>query len=43
MGELAGVTRVDGKTIGLGEVGPMTKQLSALYAERTARDGTPVV
>jgi branched-chain amino acid aminotransferase len=43
MGELAGVTRVDGKTIGLGEVGPMTKQLSALYSERTARDGTPVV
>ncbi|MCH7797741.1 MAG: aminotransferase class IV [Planctomycetes bacterium] len=40
MGELAAVTRVDGRTIGDGEVGPMTVQLSGLYAELTAREGT---
>lgn len=43
MGELAGVTAVDGRTIGDGAVGPMTKKLSALYAERTAAGGTRVV
>jgi branched-chain amino acid aminotransferase len=43
MGELAGVTRVDGRTIGSGEVGAMTRRLSALYAERTAAGGTRVV
>ncbi len=43
MGELAGVTWVDGRTIGDGAVGPMTRRLSALYAERTAADGTRVV
>ncbi|MGQ0385227.1 MAG: aminotransferase class IV [Gammaproteobacteria bacterium] len=43
MGELAGVTRVDGRTIGAGAVGPMTQRLSALYAERTATGGTRVV
>jgi branched-chain amino acid aminotransferase len=42
MGELAGVTNLDRKTIGDGEVGPMTKRLSALYAERTASEGTSV-
>ncbi len=43
MGELAGVTRVDGRTIGSGEIGPMTARLSALFAERTASAGTRVV
>ena len=43
MGELAGVTWVDGRTIGDGNTGPMTRRLSALYAERTAAGGTPVV
>jgi branched-chain amino acid aminotransferase len=43
MGELAGVTWVDGRTIGDGSVGPMTRRLSALYAERTASGGTRVV
>jgi branched-chain amino acid aminotransferase len=42
MGELAGVTRVDGRTIGNGEVGSMTRHLSALFAERTAKEGTDV-
>ena len=39
MGELAGVTRVDGRTIGNGEIGLMTRRLSALYAEHTAAEG----
>ena len=43
MGELAGVTWVDGRTIGDGTIGPMTQRLSALYAERTAAGGTRVV
>jgi branched-chain amino acid aminotransferase len=43
MGELAGVTRVDGRRIGDGEVGPMTQRLSVLYGKRTATGGTRVV
>jgi len=43
MGELAGVTRVDGRTIGDGGIGAMTRRLSALYAERTATGGTRVL
>jgi branched-chain amino acid aminotransferase len=42
MGELAAVTRVDGRQIGNGEPGPMTARLSALFRELTARDGTVV-
>jgi branched-chain amino acid aminotransferase len=42
MGELAGVTRVDGRAFGNGEVGSMTRHLSALFAERTAKEGTDV-
>lgn len=43
MGELAGVTKVDQRVIGTGEIGPMTKRLSALYSQRTATEGVPVV
>lgn len=43
MGELAGVTQVDGRRIGDGEIGSMTGRLSALYAKRTAAGGTRVV
>jgi branched-chain amino acid aminotransferase len=42
MGELAGVTQIDGHVIGDGKVGPMTKRLSDLYARRTAIEGVPV-
>ena len=42
-GELAGVVKIDNKTIGSGEVGPMTRHLSALYAKRTATEGAQVV
>ena len=43
MGELAGVTEVDGRRIGDGTIGPMTRRLSALYAECTASGGSRVV
>lgn len=42
MGELAGVIRVDDRTIGDGEIGPMTRRLSELFAERTAAEGVQV-
>ncbi len=43
MGELAAVTRIDGRTIGDGSVGPMTQRLSALFRELAGREGTVVV
>jgi branched-chain amino acid aminotransferase len=43
MGELAGIVKIDNQIIGDGEVGPMTKRLSELYAKRTATEGIPVV
>ncbi|HEU5467698.1 MAG TPA: aminotransferase class IV [Steroidobacteraceae bacterium] len=43
MGELAGVTKVDGRAIADGAIGPMTTRLSALYSKRTAAGGTKVV
>ena len=42
-GELAGVVKVDNRLIGDGNVGPMTKRLSDLYAKRTATDGVEVL
>lgn len=43
MGELAAVTWVDGRSIGDGNVGPVTQRLSALYAELTATSGFPIL
>ena len=42
MGELAGVIKLDGRTIGHGQVGPMTRRLSALFTERTTVEGEAV-
>ncbi len=42
MGELAGVTMIDDRTIGDGNVGPVTKKLSDLYLRRVASEGTEV-
>ncbi len=42
MGELAGVVKIDNRQIGDGKVGPMTKRLSELYAQRTASEGVEV-
>ncbi|MEN8145514.1 MAG: aminotransferase class IV [Gemmatimonadota bacterium] len=43
MGELAAVVRVDGRTIGSGEPGPMTARLSDLFKDEIRRSGTPVI
>lgn len=43
MGELAGVTRLDGRPIGDGQIGALTRRLSGLYAERTTSEGVQVV
>ncbi|HEX9040957.1 MAG TPA: aminotransferase class IV [Trebonia sp.] len=43
MGGLAPVVAVDGRTIGDGSVGPVTKRLTELYSELTATTGTTVV
>jgi branched-chain amino acid aminotransferase len=43
MGGLAPVVSVDGRTIGDGTPGPVTKRLTARYADLTATTGTPVI
>ncbi len=43
MGGLVPVVSVDGRAIGDGTPGPVTKRLTALYADLTATTGTPVV
>lgn len=43
MGELAPVVKVDGRTIGDGRPGPMTRRLSELYGELVRRSGQRVV
>jgi branched-chain amino acid aminotransferase len=42
MGELAAVTRLDGRRIGSGVVGPVTTRLGELFRERTSAEGTRV-
>lgn len=39
MGELSPVLAVDGRTIGEGQPGPITRRLQALYAQRTILEG----
>ncbi len=43
MGELAAVTRLDGRTIGSGNPGSITQKLSELYREETSRSGYQIV
>lgn len=43
MGELAPVVKVDGRTIGDGQAGPITKRLTTLFRARTKVEGTRVV
>ena len=43
MGGLVPVLRVDGRTVGAGEPGPVTGRLRSAYAALTASSGTPVV
>ncbi len=42
LGELAGVTRIDGRTIGDGTVGATTRRLGELFAELTRSEGVRV-
>lgn len=42
MGELAAVVRVDGRTIGSGEPGPVTQRLRGLFAGRVRAEGYPI-
>ncbi len=42
MGELAAVTKIDGRTIGTAVPGPMTRRLSDYFLELTAREGVMV-
>lgn len=42
MGELAAVTRIDGRTIGSGTVGPMTTRLSGLFSALVEAQAEPV-
>ena len=41
MGELAPVVKVDGRIIGSGQPGLVTRRLSLLFAEQTATEGVP--
>lgn len=43
MGELAAVVDVDGRTIGAGQAGPMTRRLSDLFAELTRTEGVRLI
>jgi len=43
MGELAAAVQLDNRAIGDGQVGPMTKRLSEIYAKRTKSEGVQVV
>jgi branched-chain amino acid aminotransferase len=43
MGELAPVVKVDGRTIGGGQAGPLTRRLSQLFAELTRSEGSAVL
>jgi len=42
MGELSPVLEVDGRPIGDGAPGPLTRRLQGLYAEKTKSEGTPL-
>jgi len=43
MGEIAGIIKVDGRTIGAGAIGPIIQRLTALYADLAAREGFEIV
>jgi branched-chain amino acid aminotransferase len=43
MGEIAGVTTIDGRRIGDGMVGPVTAELAAIYQAHARANGVPVL
>jgi branched-chain amino acid aminotransferase len=42
MGEIAGVTQIDARTIGSGEVGPLTVRIADLYQAHVRANGVEV-
>ena len=42
MGEIAGVTEIDGRRIGSGQPGPVTNRIAALYQAHARDNGVPV-
>ena len=42
MGELAPVLEIDGRVVGSGAAGPLTRRLQQFYRERTAGEGEPI-
>ncbi len=42
MGEIAGVTEIDGRPIGTGEVGPLTRRVATLYRDHARATGVPL-
>lgn len=42
MGELTPVTKIDGRVIGDGKVGPVTRQLQEAYKKLTENSGVPI-
>jgi branched-chain amino acid aminotransferase len=42
MGEIAGVVEIDGRRIGSGEIGPVTRDLAARYQAHARAHGTPL-
>jgi branched-chain amino acid aminotransferase len=43
MGEIAAVTEIDGRPIGVGKVGPLTARVAALYRDHAAASGVAVL
>ncbi|MEU8075229.1 aminotransferase class IV [Catellatospora citrea] len=43
MGEIAGVVQIDGRTIGDGSIGPVTKRIADIYLAHARSSGTVVV
>ena len=43
MGEIAGVTTIDGRPIGDGKIGPVTERIAALYRQHASTTGIPDV
>ncbi len=42
MGEIAGIMQIDARTIGTGDVGPITTRIAALYRDHARAHGTPI-
>ena len=42
MGEIAAITRIDGRVIGSGEVGPVTARMAGRYGEHARASGVPL-